>query len=37
MIDGAWPVLAVVSMVAPMWSASAVAARWPSVVLRDNP
>ena len=37
MIDGACPVLAVVSMVAPSRSASAVAARCPSVVLRDRP
>jgi hypothetical protein len=34
---GAWPVLAVVSMVAPSSSARAVAARCAAVLLRERP
>ena len=37
MIEGAWQSEAVVSIVAPIWSARRQAARWPSVLLRDKP
>ena len=37
MIDGAWQVEAVVSIVAPSSSARRTAARWPGVLLRESP
>ena len=37
MIDGPWQTEAVVSMVAPICSASSTAARCPAVLLRDSP
>jgi hypothetical protein len=37
MIEGAWHSEAVVSMFACSRSASRTAARWPGVLLRDNP
>jgi hypothetical protein len=37
MIDGAWHIEAVVSIVAPSRSANLTAARCPSVLLRESP